>query len=65
MTVFETGAGRVRSGGDYYGFIYNQLEKRLLLLKEMDGFHDIETDPSHLDIRELERRAEVRVESID
>jgi TPR repeat protein len=65
MTVFETNAGRVRSGGDYYGYIYSQLEDRLLLLKQMDGFHDIETDPMHLDIRELERRAEVRIESID
>lgn len=65
MTVIETGVGRVRSGDDYYGFIYDQLEERLSLLKEKDGFHDIETDPRHLDIRELERRAEVRVESID
>jgi hypothetical protein len=65
VTVFETGAGRTRSGSDYYGFIYGQLEERLLLLKEMDGFHDIDTDPTRLDIDELERRAKVSVESID
>ncbi len=65
MTVFETGAGRIRSGSDYYGFIHGQLEKRLLLLKEMEGFEDIDTDPTRLDIDELERMAQVRIESID
>lgn len=65
MTVFETGAGRVRSGSDYYGVIYKQLEERLLLLREIDGFEDIETDPMRLDIHELERRAQVRIDSID
>jgi hypothetical protein len=65
MTVIGTGAGRPRSGDDYYGYIYSQLEKRLSLLREMDGFHDIETDPTRLDIRELERRAQVRIESLD
>ena len=65
LTIVEADAGRTQSGEAYYGSIYRQLEERLFLLKEMDGFHDIDTDPTRLDIDELERRAKVSVESID
>jgi len=65
LTIVEPDAGRTQSGEAYYGSIYRQLEERLLLLREMKGFHDIDTDPRRLDIDELERRARVSVESID
>lgn len=65
LTIVEPDAGRTQSAESYYGSIYGQLEERLLLLKEMGGFHDIDTDPTRLDIDELERRAKVSVESID
>ena len=65
LTIVEADAGRTQSGEAYYGSIYRQLEERLFLLKEMNGFHDIDTDPTRLDIDELERRAKVSVESID
>jgi TPR repeat protein len=65
ITIVEPDAGRAQSADNYYGSIYRQLEERLLLLKEMDGFHDIDTDPARFDIRELERRAQVRIESIN
>ncbi|MDH4054507.1 MAG: hypothetical protein OEW73_02340 [Gammaproteobacteria bacterium] len=65
ITIVEPDRSRTQTADSYYGSIYRQLEERLLLLKEMDGFHDIDTDPTRFDIRELERRAQVRVESID
>jgi hypothetical protein len=55
VTIVETRSGRTRSGADYYGTVYGNLQDRLNLLIEIGEFEDIDDDPTHLNIRELER----------
>ena len=62
VVVIENRLGRIRSGADYYGDIRDQLETRLLLLKEVGDFREMDADPDRLNIRELERRVQQRVE---
>ncbi len=64
MTVIETrSGGHVRSGSEYYGVLYTQLEDRLKLMQEIGEFQDMETDPEQVNLRELERRVKERIAS--
>jgi len=65
LTIVETRSGRVRSGADYYGVIQTQLEDRLKLMQEIGGFEDMETDPEHVNLRELERMVKEHIASFD
>ncbi len=53
-----------RSSADYYGGIRRQLEESLKMLAELGDFPDLETDPARIDISEIERLVEQRIESI-
>ncbi len=63
VTVIESRVGRYRSGADYYGSIREELEARVLLLKEVGGFDDMETDLERINIHELERRVLQHIEA--
>lgn len=61
ILIVETRIGRVRTGFDYYSGIRDKLEDRLRLLKEVGDFQDLEIDPDHVNVHELERRVEARL----
>lgn len=65
MTSIDTRAGRMRSGSDYYGVIFGQLEDRVKLLIEIGEFEDMDTDPARINLRDLERRVQERIQSVD
>lgn len=54
---------RLRSGADYYGRIRQQLEDNLATLSKLGDFADMETDPDRVDIADLERLVQERLES--
>jgi TPR repeat protein len=62
VTVIEHSASRFSSGSDYYGNIKEELETRILLLKEIGGFADLETDPNRINLHDLERRVLQQIE---
>jgi hypothetical protein len=65
ISVVETKTpSRSRSSADYYGSIRRQLEENLKLLSELGGFPDLETDPDRVDINEIERLVNERLENI-
>jgi len=55
--------GQSRSSADYYGGIRRQLEKSLKTLAELGDFPDLETDPDRVDIDEIERLVNERINS--
>ena len=55
VTIVQPRSGRTRSGADYYGTVHRQLQDRLKLLIEIGEFEEVDDDPTHLNIRELER----------
>jgi len=62
ITVIEHGTSRFGSGSDYYGNIKEELETRMLLLKEIGGFADLDTDPNRINLHDLERRVLLKIE---
>jgi hypothetical protein len=58
LTVVDPNNGRSRARSDYYGELGEQLTERLILLKAVGDFDDVETDPDKLNIRKLERQVE-------
>ncbi|MGI9235571.1 MAG: hypothetical protein ACR2RD_18210 [Woeseiaceae bacterium] len=65
MTVVETTSpNRPQSSVGYFDRIENELEGNLVMLAEIGGFTDLETDPSRVDIDEVERLVYERLESI-
>ena len=61
VTVIDARIGRTLSGNDYYGRIREQLGERLVMLKELGDFEELETDPDKINIHELERRVRERL----
>ena len=65
ITIIETNSSHPkRPGLDSYGKVQASLQGRLILLSKLGNFPDLETDPSRVNIRELERLVEQRIESI-
>ena len=56
VTVIESGSSRFSSGSDYYGNIREELEARVMLLKEIGDFQDLEVDADGINVHDLERR---------
>ena len=56
VTVIESRSSRFSSGTDYYGNIREELEARVMLLKEIGDFQDVEADADRINIHDLERR---------
>lgn len=56
VMVIDSRVGRVSSGSSYYGNIEEELQARVLLLKEIGEFEDVHTDPDQINIHDLERR---------
>jgi len=65
VTIVEPRSGRTRSGADYYGRVQAQLQDRLILLIELGDFEDIDADPAHVNVRELERLVAEYIQSQD
>lgn len=63
LTVIENRAGRSGSGSDYYGKIREELEARVILLKEIGDFAGLDTDPDRINIHDLERRVRQHIEA--
>jgi len=63
VLVIANRTSRFGPGSDYYASVRKELEARLLLLKEIDGFEDIDADSDRLNIHELERRVLLQIES--
>jgi len=65
ITIIETNSSRrKRPGLDYHSSIRADLQGRLIRLSELGNFPDLETDPYRINISELERLVEQRIESI-
>ena len=56
VVVIENRASRFGSGSDYYGNIKEELEARMLLLKEIGEFADLDTNPDRINLHDLDRR---------
>ena len=56
VTVIESRSSSFSSGTDYYGNIREELEARVMLLKEIGDFQDVEADADRINIHDLERR---------
>jgi hypothetical protein len=63
VVVIETGSSNYSAGSDFYGAIRDELEARLILLKEIGDFQDFETDPNRINIHEIERRVLAHIEA--
>ena len=63
VTVIESRANRFSSGSGYYGNIQEELEARVMLLKEIGDFADLDTDLGRINIRDLERRVRQHIEA--
>jgi hypothetical protein len=65
MTVVDMkSANQPQSGAFYYGRIERELEQKLVILAEIGDFPDLETSPDRVDINEVERRVNERLEHI-
>ena len=56
VTVIESRSSSFSSGTDYYGNIREELEARVMLLKEIGDFQDVKADADRINIHDLERR---------
>ena len=65
LTVIDVQRGTVVSGEEYYGMQRKRLELRVKLLQEAGDFHDMETDPDKINLRELERRVQERIAQLN
>jgi len=63
VTVIETRTSRFSRGSDYYGSLEAELKARVLLLKEIGEFSDLDTDLNKINIHELERRVQQHIEA--
>jgi TPR repeat protein len=63
VTVIESRASSYSSASDYYGNIEKELKARMLLLKEIGDFADLETDLGRVNIHDLERRVQQYIEA--
>ena len=63
VVVFKPGSSNYSAGSVYYGAIRDELEARLVLLKEIGDFQDFETNPNRINIHEIERRVLARIEA--
>lgn len=63
VTVIETRANRLSSGSSYYGNTQEELEARVMLLKEIGDFADLDTDLERINIHDLERRVRQHIEA--
>lgn len=65
MTVIDTkSANQSQPGAFYYGRIEREMEQKLVMLAKIGNFPDLETDPARVDIKEVERLVNERIESI-
>ena len=65
ITIIETNSSHSkRPSLDYYGNAGADLQGRLIRLSKLGNFPDLETDPYRINISELERLVEQRIESI-
>jgi TPR repeat protein len=53
-----------QSGAAYYGHIESELQGYLMMLSEIGDFPELETDPARLDLDEIERLVNERLETI-
>lgn len=64
LTVIDTSVGgRSRSGADFYGRINRRLLERVQLLLETGEFPELGSDPTQIDLDDLERLVMQKVES--
>ena len=63
IVVIESRSRRSGSGSDYYGDIQEELEARVVLLREIGEFEDLDTDPDRINLRDLERRVLQHIEA--
>jgi len=64
LTVVEaSSSSRSHSGVNYYGRIRQQLQTRLQMLAEIGDFPDLETNPDKVNIDNVERLVQQRLES--
>ena len=63
IMVVDRRAGRFASDANYYDKLREELEARILLLKEIGEFDDLDADLDRIKIRELERRVQQQIES--
>ncbi len=64
MTVIDTSRDGVTSSGyDYYGRINRRLQERIQLLLELDDFSELGSDPDEIDLDDLERLVNERIEA--
>jgi hypothetical protein len=65
MTVIDAKSpNQMQSSTVFYGRIESELEGNLVMLAQIGGFTDMETDPSRFDINEVERLVNERLESL-
>ncbi|MGI9238284.1 MAG: hypothetical protein ACR2QZ_12860 [Woeseiaceae bacterium] len=65
MTVIDAKSpNQTQSSAVFYGRIESELEGNLLMLAQIGGFADLETDPSRVDIDEVERLVNEKLASI-
>ena len=65
MTVIDSKSPNyAQSSTIFYGRIESELEGNLVMLAQIGGFEDLETDPSRFDIDEVERLVNERLESV-
>ncbi len=55
--------GVASSGSDYYGRINRRLQERVQLLLELDDFSELGSDPDKIDLDDLERLVNERIEA--
>ena len=63
VTIIENRARRSGTGSDYYENIREELEARVMLLKEIGGFEDLDTDLGRINIHDLERRVQQHIDA--
>jgi len=62
VTVIQSRSSRFSSGSDYYVNVRKELEARVMLLKEIGDFQDLEADADRINIHDLERRVQQLIE---
>lgn len=65
QTIVRSNDGRVWTGNDYYLKVRRQLRERLDLLQDFGGFDDLKINVNNPNIREIERRVNELIESIE
>jgi hypothetical protein len=62
MTVIDAKSpNQAQSSAIFYGRIESELEANLVMLAEIGEFSDLETDPTRVDVDEVERRVNERL----